>query len=362
MSQLFVPPEYYQSSNVISQLGDICRKLGKRAVLIGGKTALQVTKQKISDSLARSQVEIVDLLLYGEECTWDNVNKLTQKVSELKADLIVSIGGGKSLDTGKAAAYKSELPIVTVPTIAGTCAAFTPLSIIHTPQGSHLISSPESALPAAIFVDTDIIAKAPSRLLCSGMGDTLAKWYELRAIASAIPRTSLNTGALALGHACLEIITEFGSKAIISVDKKEVSEALEQVVEAIIWLAGISSILGGEKCRGAAAHAVYSGLTNIKEAHKMYHGELVGFGNLCLIEMEGRPEKEITQAIKLANSINVPITFKQIGTLTEEDIKLAARAATNSRAMGFMPIKIDEEMTLKAMYAIDKKGRKFLET
>ena len=34
-------------------------------------------------------------------------------------------------------------------------------------------------------MDTDVIAKAPARLLVSGMGDALATWFEARATAAS---------------------------------------------------------------------------------------------------------------------------------------------------------------------------------
>ncbi len=312
------------------------------------------------NSLENSGIEIIDTLWYGGECSWDNINKLVEKVSATDAELVVSIGGGKSIDTGKATAYKAGLPVVTVPTIAATCAPFTPLSIIHTPEGFYLENCLESAIPQAIFADTDIISAGPDRLLFAGMGDTLAKWYELRATTSRIPKTSWTIAAVALAKACYDVIVEFGADAKVSVEKNEPSNSLEQAVDAIIWHAGMSSVLGGDKCRGAAAHAIYFGFTNIDEAHKKYHGELVGYGNLCLLELEGRPEEEIIDAIKLAKSIGVPITLDEICPLTDDDIQVVGKVAVASNEMGYMPVKVDVAQASKSIYAIDEKARKIL--
>ena len=68
-----------------------------------------------------------------------------------------------------------------MPTIAATCAAWTPLSAIYDDNGEYLEFSRKAALPHAVIVDTEIIARAPVRYLVSGLGDTLAKWYELAA-------------------------------------------------------------------------------------------------------------------------------------------------------------------------------------
>ncbi|MDW7675396.1 MAG: iron-containing alcohol dehydrogenase family protein [Bacillota bacterium] len=357
MESVFSPPRYYRGINVISEMGKVCSLFGKRAVLIGGHKAFGAAKEKVVVALTESGIEVVDALWYGGECTWNNIDSVAAKVKELNVDFVVGIGGGKAIDTSKAVAFRTGVAIVTVPTIAATCAPVTPLSIIHTAEGFYLENTLDSALPVAIFADTDVIANGPSQLLFAGMGDTLAKWYEIRATTSRIPKTSWTIGAVSLAKACYDVIVEFGGDAKIAVENNESTFPLEQIVDSIIWHAGMCSILGGDKCRGAAAHAVYFGFTNIDEAHKRYHGELVGYGNLCLLELEGRPEEEIISAIKLAKSIGVPITLDEIGKMTEADIELVAKVATASNEMKYMPVTVDEAMTVKAIYAIDQKGK-----
>ena len=357
MDTTFLPPKYFRGKKVLEQIGDACKPIGDKVILISGEKSLPAVKERLVKSLEESGMEIIDTFWYGGECSWGNINELSEKVSSSRANLIISIGGGKSLDTGKAVAYKAGLPVVTVPTIAATCAPFTPLSIIHTPEGFYLENCLDSAIPQAIFADTEIIASAPDRLLFAGMGDTLAKWYELRATTSRIPKTSWTIAAVGLAKSCYDVIVEFGPDAKVSVEKNESSHALEQVVDAIIWHAGMSSVLGGDKCRGAAAHAIYFGFTNIDEAHKKYHGELVGYGNLCLLELEGRPEEEIIEAINLAKAIGVPITLDEICSLSDEDIQIVAKVAVASNEMGYMPVKVEAADAVKAIYAINEKGK-----
>jgi len=89
-----------------------------------------------------------------------------------------SPGGGKSIDTAKAAAFYGKMPVVVMPTIAATDAPCSALSVIYTDGGvfeSYLVLP---ANPNLVLVDTAIVAKAPARLLVSGMGDALATWFE----------------------------------------------------------------------------------------------------------------------------------------------------------------------------------------
>lgn len=72
-------------------------------------------------------------------------------------------------------------PVIIVPTIASTDAPCSALSVIYTDEGvfEKYLFLPSS--PDMVMVDTDIVSKAPVRLLISGMGDALATYFEARA-------------------------------------------------------------------------------------------------------------------------------------------------------------------------------------
>ncbi|MCQ8811856.1 iron-containing alcohol dehydrogenase, partial [Escherichia coli] len=64
--------------------------------------------------------------LFRGHCSESDVQ---QVAAESGDDRSVVIGGGALLDTAKARARRLGLPFVSVPTIASTCAALTPLSV-----------------------------------------------------------------------------------------------------------------------------------------------------------------------------------------------------------------------------------------
>lgn len=48
----------------------------------------------------------------------------------------MGIGGGVIMDLSKAAAASAGLGVVNIPTSIATCAAFTAMSVMYTPQGA----------------------------------------------------------------------------------------------------------------------------------------------------------------------------------------------------------------------------------
>ena len=103
----------------------------------------------------------------------------------------------------------------------------------------------------------------------------------------------------------------------------------------------------------AAAHAIYNGFTKIPATHAVAHGSIVGYGNLCLLALEQRPDEEVVAEIRLAERCGIPTTLSQIANMTEEELKLACQASVAATAMACMPFEVNAEMLLAAIRRVD---------
>lgn len=354
MDRLPFPAKIIRGSGALSQLGDVCRTQGSRAFILGGKTALAKTKDQIQVALAQAGVEVTASEWYGGEVTRENIHHLAQQAIKNKADFILAVGGGKALDTGKATAAECRLPIITVPTIAATCAAVTPLTVLYNDKGEFAGNLFLEDCPAATVIDTAVLLDAPVTWIEAGMGDTLAKMYELRAAASRMAPTSLTISAVINGEICYDIIRRFGSEAREAVQKQTISSQFDSTVDAIILFAGLSSIFGGDKLRNAAAHAIYNGFTKIPATHEVAHGLIVGYGNLCLLALEGRSDEEITGEIRLAGSCGIPTRLSQIASMSQAELRTAAEASAKAAAMACMPFAVTADMVIDAIRRVDR--------
>lgn len=348
------PSKVFRGPEALNCLGDFCKKQGKKAFILGGKTALLKTQEKIHLNLVQAEVNIVATEWYGGECSRENIQHLANEVAKHEADIIIAVGGGKALDTGKAVGAKCHLPVITVPTIAATCAAATPLTVLYNNKGEFVDNLFLQECPLAIIIETTILLEAPVTWFIAGMGDTLAKMYELRAAASCMLATSLTISAVSNGQICYDIIQRFGNEARKSVENRMSSIAFDSTVDAIILFAGLSSIFGGEKLRNAAAHGIYNGFTKIPATHKVAHGSIVGYGNLCLLALEGRSDAEIMEEIKLADRCGIPTMLSQIATLSEVELETAAKASAKTTAMSCMPFDVTTKMVIDAIKRVDR--------
>lgn len=359
MERDLCPKIYCRKPDVLSEAGIRCGELGKSCLILGGKTALSVAGGRLSDSLKDAGIEVVSQEWYGGECSWRNIERLCDKFRINPPDFIIGVGGGRALDAAKVIAYRLGRPMVSVPTIAATCAALTAISIINTDEGVFQEVCYEASPPHLVLVDPQIIAHAPVRLLTAGIGDTLAKWFELEATSRKDEKgEAVVAAALSMARLAYDLLLKHGVSARESIDRKEVTASLEQVIDANILLSGLASNLGGAQCRNAAAHSIYSGLTILPEVHQMYHGEVVAFGILVQLVLDGKQDVA-EQLIPYYRELGLPVCFSELGvaSLNEEELNAVARASVDVPDMKNMPYPVTVEMVVDAFYKTDKLGR-----
>lgn len=364
MEKIIAPNKYVRQTGVLKLAGKLISPLARRLIILGGKTSLNLVAPSLEVGLAEAGLILVKTLWYGGECSETNISKLVEEVNGSGAEAIIGVGGGKALDTAKVVAYRAGLPVITIPTIASTCAAWTPISIMYTDYGQFVNICYQSANPTLVLVEPQIIAEAPVRYLTSGIGDTLAKWYEMEIAARPKEKDIPTLTGLAVAKLCSEILLKYGAAAKAAVFGKKIVFALNQVIDANIMLGGMISGLGGIDLRTAAAHAIYSGLTIIPELHEMYHGEIVAYGILCQCILDQQKYEDLERILVFYQSIDLPITLSQMGLfqLDPEKLKAAAILSTEIEDMENMPFKVEPEMVFDAILTADNWGRKFLES
>ncbi|HHY91765.1 MAG TPA: glycerol dehydrogenase, partial [Firmicutes bacterium] len=116
-----------------------------------------------------------------------------------------------------------------------------------------------------------------------------------------------------------------------------------------------------DACRTAAAHAIYSGLTVLPAAHRFYHGELVAFGVLAQLALEGKAWDEVKEYLAFLAGTGLPTRFADIGLaeVSRADLEQVARTSVNVEDMFNMPYPVTPPMVLDALYQADAWGRKW---
>lgn len=345
---LSFPAHLVRGAGAGNELASCVARLGERVFVLGGVKALAAAESWLSGQLAE---KVVARAHYGRDVTWAAIHALTEQVKASGADVLLGVGGGKALDTAKVVAELAGLPVVMLPTLAATCAAVSAVSVIYDEQGHYVGLHKLAKAPDAVILDPALIATAPVRWLAAGLGDTLAKLYEYRAISGGQPTLSVNMAAYLNGQLCYQLIARHGKEACAEVTTGQPGFALEQVMDAIFLYAGFTSIMGvGDHV--AAAHAIFDGFTALDKTREFGHGLLVGFGNLCLLALEQRSDDEIAEAIALARDCQVPVALDEIASLDAAELKVVADAACATPDMGNMPVAVSAEALIAAMQRV----------
>ncbi|MFT9495085.1 iron-containing alcohol dehydrogenase family protein [Anaerosolibacter sp.] len=348
-------PNYTVGENVLMDIGKVTKAYGKRILVIGGKTALEMTRNEIQCGLEKNQLSIIDFHWYGGECTNKNIDRAAEKAKQEGTEVIIGVGGGKAIDTAKGAAQKAGLPIITVPTIAATCAATTALSIVYTDKGDFESLFHLTEPPVHIFMDSSVIAHAPTKYLWAGIGDTIAKYYEVGITTKGKMLSHSAAMAKELSSMCAFPLIKYGAKALADSENKASSFELEQIILNNIISTGIVAMLVGDENNGAAAHGLFYGLTLLEEIEKHHlHGEVVAYGVLVLLVMDGQKE-EFERLYPFYKQIDLPTCLKDIDVKNDRTyLESVLEKAVNAPDMLKMPYTVTKDMLFNAIQALEK--------
>ncbi|GHT78093.1 glycerol dehydrogenase [Spirochaetia bacterium] len=355
------PSRYIQGKNEMENICSYTEKFGKKMFVLVSKSGKGRVEAAISKSAQKQGMEVVYEIFNGE-CSNNEINRVGEAFKKSGAGCLVGIGGGKILDTVKAAAYYHKVPAVSVPTTAATDAPCSALSVIYTDDGVFEKYLFLPANPDIVLVDTVIVAKAPRRLIVSGMGDALATYFEARATARKDGKNCFNgtksLTAQALARLCYDTLIADGYNAAVAVEKGACTQAVENIIEANTYLSGVGFESGGI----AGSHAVHNGLTAIPETHKFYHGEKVAFGVITQLVLENAPRAELHEVLDFCISVGLPVCLADldIKNPTEKALMdVAALACAPADTMGNMPFAVTPFDVYNAILGADAIGSKY---
>lgn len=352
------PGRYVQGKDACKQLGEELLRFGQKGLVICDPFVYDSMLPEFEPYLKEVEVEVVR---FSGECCDEEIARLVDTVTAFAGKFVVGLGGGKTIDTAKATAFEAKVPVAVVPTLAASDAPCSALSVIYTQEGEfkRYLILPQN--PNLVLVDTQIIAKAPVRLLVAGIGDALATWFEAescqQSFASNMTGRQGSVSAYALARLCYDTLLQYGALAKTSNEKQVVTPALERVVEANTLLSGLGFESGGL----AASHAIHNGLTVLEPTHAFLHGEKVAFGVLSSLFLTDKPAETIAEVFDLCERVGLPTTLSEIGLggVSNDDLMAVAEAAcAEGETIHNEPRPVTADAVFAAMIAADAEGER----
>jgi glycerol dehydrogenase-like iron-containing ADH family enzyme len=343
------PAKVIRGAGALTSSGEAIARLGNRPLILGGDRTLALSQTYLQPVLQQLQVAQAS---YGADCCEASLKSLHSSATLHQADVIIGVGGGKALDTAKLIAHQLQLPVVTIPTSAATCAAWTALSNVYSETSAFLYDVTLSQCPDLLILDYDLIETAPQRTLIAGIGDAIAKWYEA-SVSSGHSEQTLIISAVQQARILRDILFQKSGAAL----QTPGSDVWREVVDATVLLAGVIGGIGGAQCRTVAAHAVHNGLTHICK-HDSIHGEKVAYGILVQLRLEEMVQgnqlaaASRQQLLKFYTEIGLPQKLSDLGlgNITLGELQTAAEIATSPNSdIHRLPFKVVSEQLMAAM-------------
>ena len=284
----------------ISKIGNFIANLAnpKKVSLVSGDRVRKITYEKVERSLTDSKIKNVWHISTSNDVK--STKKTQHDIRKDNSDLIVGIGGGRSVDIAKMVAFNLKKPFVSIPTSASHDGIASPFVSLRGDKPYSIIAT----APLGVFVDIEILKKAPRKLLASGCGDLMAKVTAVRDWELARDNVGEYFGMYAANLASMS------AKIVIENSKNfRKKPDVRMIVEALIS-AGVAACIAGSSRPCSGAEHLFSHALDYLEPGVGLHGEKCGIGSILIAKLQGQDWKKIVTMLK---NVGAPTTAKQIG-------------------------------------------------
>ncbi len=245
---------------------------------------------------------------------------LQSMAKKIDADIIVGIGGGRSIDVAKYVAYLANKQWVAFPTILSHDGVVSSRASLENNGMKISVSAKE---PVAIIADLDIIRNAPYRWIASGAGDVLSN------ISAVEDWKIANLAGKEKYHVVMAELSLLAVRAVIeNIDdiKKRNYHGLEVLLWSLICSGFAMNIYGSSRPCSGSEHNFSHALEKL--GSKALHGEQCALGTLITMKLQGKDHNKVRNYMK---KLGLPTNAKEINVEKSMLIKalLAAKSIRN---------------------------------
>ena len=301
----------------IGKIGDFLKSLNgvKKVSLISGSNVKKIVQKKIDESLASSNIKKSWYLSKINDAK--SIKEIEKNVRKNKTDMLIGVGGGRSVDIAKMIAFNLGKPFVSIPTSASHDGIASPFVSVKGEKPHSMVAT----APLGVFVDVDVIKRAPKKLLASGCGDLIAKITAVRDWQLGNSKTGEYYGRYS-AHLAL-----MSAKILIENSSRFAKKGpdVREIVEALIS-AGVASCIAGSSRPCSGAEHLFSHAVDKLEPGVGLHGEKCGIGAIMIAKLQGQDWKNIVKTLK---AVGAPTTAKEIGLKSD----ILAKALTIAQSL-----------------------------
>ncbi|MGX6443536.1 iron-containing alcohol dehydrogenase [Neobacillus sp. K501] len=241
ISDFRMPPVVTYGNDSLTKLGEIAAPLGKRALIISDRVMDQLGNVMRSQQfLEEAGVSSVCYLEVNTEPTDVHVEEALAVMMVNQCDVIVAVGGGSCLDAAKAVAVlatnggfigdymsgkkaidKKPIPLIAIPTTAGTGSEVTSVTVnINTEDNIKMMIKHPAFIPVAAIIDPVLTYSSPPHVTAATGVDALCHAIEACISRQAQPLTDT------LALSAIENIMKYLRTAYFDGENREAREKM----------------------------------------------------------------------------------------------------------------------------------------
>jgi glycerol-1-phosphate dehydrogenase [NAD(P)+] len=318
-----LPRKILIGRDVICDMGAFIAELGNNISEVAIITG-EVVRSRVQPLCASSLIErsLRSSWFIANDATLATVMKLKYLIESNSPDMVLGVGGGRSVDVAKMVAYHMKKPFVSIPTSASHDGMASPFVSI---RGVNKPFSIKTKTPLGVLADTQLLSEAPKRLLASGCGDLVAKITAIKDWELARDETGEYYGSYAanLAYMSAKIIIE-ESKRMRHIDNPH---SIRTIVEALIS-AGVAACIAGSSRPCSGAEHLFSHAIEYVAGHQCgLHGERVGLGTIMMAKLHGLRWEKVVETLE---NVGAPTQAREI-RLTQDNVVSALLIAASLR-------------------------------
>lgn len=377
--RFYQPTRIHFGAGCLNQVGSIVGKYGKKCMLVtttNTEDVLRPLYDRVKTLLSEAGIQVVHFDKVVPNPTISGIEEAIALVHQEKVEVVLAVGGGSSIDTAKSitlfngagkvdwpkvfstytdpfAEYESPspevLPLVAVPTTAGTGSELTQAMVISDPEHNDKeCIFHDKAFAKEAIIDPELMRTLPPRMTAITGFDAFTHSFEsyLRDCASPYTRT--------IGMKAMSLIVETLPKLVKDTGNMELREKMAQAAmfsgislgnAAATLPHPISEIVGGVAPRlahGQCLATLYPQYLRWQCTQTVE--KCAAVARLFDPALSDKSDKEAADKLPLLmkeflQSVGLYYSFSQLG-LTEEELKLAEA----SPIFNFLPFAPKEVM------------------
>jgi len=315
LHHISLPQHVVIGSGALSSLPGILRDVSHSptiAIITGPNVWL-----KYKDKLLSSIDSLGDYFVFtAKDPSIEFAKSLANEVAEVKPDIVLGFGGGKSIDLAKYVAFQSNAIMVSVPTSPshdGIVSPFVSLKGLNKPYSVKVLT------PYAIIADIDIISDAPKRLIRAGAGDLIAKLTAVRdwKLAHKLKGEYYGEYAAKLALLSARHVMEYAGEI-----GRGSKEAVRILVEGLVS-SGVAMCIAGSTRPASGSEHLFSHALDLIYPGRALHGEQVAIGTIMMMYLHGGDWRKVKSTVE---KVGIPTRARDYGIPSEAIVEALVMA------------------------------------